>query len=490
MRGMRSPRVRMVGRWVATFGALAVIVLVYREWVHVNPTTVALTLVLFVLLVAARLSLRYAVAVSVAATTCFNFYFLEPVGTFRISDPQNLVALFAFLATSVVGSRLSEKAREEAEEARRRQRELENLFALGRELLGTDDVAAMASSLPGLINRTAGAERTELYLLEGERVYEAGRQPGEGMELPPLREAAKGTVAAETLPGDVVLIPLRAGGRARGLLRITGLQFSDGALNAMGGLAAIALDRARALEAVARSEANKESERLRTLILDSITHELRTPLTSIKGAIGSLLAVENLTEDDRHELLTIIEEEADRLNRLTGQAVEMAQIETQEIRMDFAPMDLRALVTEALENCAWIATTHTVSVNIPELPRVNADRVMVGKVLCNLLENAAKYSEAGTPIMVSAEQNGPYVTTHVADRGVGVEPAEQALIFERLYRSSRHSQQKPGTGMGLAISRAIIEAHGGTLRVESRAGEGAVFSFTLRGAVQGASYPG
>lgn len=465
--------------WLSTFGALAAIVLIYHFWLHANPTTVALTLVLYVLVVAAQLRLRYAVVASVVATACYNFFFLPPVGTFTIADPQNWLTLFAFLVTSVIGSRLSQTAQEEADQARARQRELEVLFSLSREFLQTENVAEITAALPTLINIASQVQQSTLYLLDGDRVYQAGEPRIVPAEFPHFRLLALSLSDPEILPDGIVHIPIRAGVRPRGLLQLIGLRVSKDTLRAIGGLAAIALDRAQALEEVARSEANKESERLRNLILDSITHELRTPLTSIKGAAGTLLTMDAVNAEDRRALLTIIDEEADRINQLVGQAVEMAQLEAKEVHMDLHPIDLRDIVVEAQENCAWVWTSHPVTVSIPALPKVNADSMMIGKVLCNLLENAAKYSEAESPISISAEQKEGYIVTNVADRGVGIDPMEQAFIFDRLYRSRTHSQQKPGTGMGLPISRAIIESHQGTLTVTSQTGYGSVFSFSL-----------
>ncbi len=476
---MKTRHIVTAVRWIATLGTLALIVLVYRRWLHVNPTTVAMTLLLFVLVVAARLSLRYAVVASVVATACYNFYFLPPVGTFTIVDPQNWLALFAFLATGVIGSRLSQAARDEAKQARLGQRELRVLFTLSRELLQAQNVAELVNTLPMLVNAAARAESTALYLLDGDRLYVAGAPNSLMVELPHLRQLALTQQTPELLPHDGADIPLRAGVRPRGLLRMTCVRLSSETLQAIGGLVSIALDRAQALEDVTHSEASKESERLRTLILDSITHELRTPLTSIKGATSALLTTEGMTQEDRRELLTIVDEEADRLNRLVSQAVEMAQIETQEVHMSFAPVDLHDVIADARKTCASIGAAHPVTVDLPKLPPVIADRVMIGKVLCNLLENAAKYSPAGSPIFISAEQKGGTVTTSVADRGVGIDPAEQSLIFDRLYRSRAQSQQTPGTGMGLAISRAIIEAHHGTISVTSQLEHGSVFSFSL-----------
>jgi len=476
---MNSRRFVAVTRWLLAFSALAGIVIVYRVLLHVNPTTVALTLLLYVLVLAARWSLRYAVAVSLVATACYNYFFLPPIGTFTIQDPQNWLALFAFLATSVIGTRLSKQAREEAEQARNRQREVELLFKLSRELLQTDNVAELVYSVPEMIHRVSRAATVVLYLLEGDRLYQAGIHPISGVEIPHLRQLALSLPGTETTTDGEVRIPLRTGVRPRGLLMLTGVHVSTETFQAVGGLVSIALDRAQALEDVARGEATKESERLRTLILDSITHELRTPLTSIKGAASTLLHTPDVSDGDRLELLTIVDEEADRLNRLVGQAVEMAQLEAQEIHMNFVPIALPELVEQAQETCATVLTTHPVTVTLPELPRVSADAEMVSKVLCNLLENAAKYSAPQSPIFISAEQKDGQVLTSVADRGVGIDPAEQSLIFDRLYRSRTQTGTTPGTGMGLAISRAIIESHRGTLTVTSQPEHGSVFTFSL-----------
>ena len=466
-------------RWIIALGGLALIVAAYRAWVHVNPTTVALTLLLYILLLAARMGLRYAVVVSIVATACYNFYFLPPIGTFTIADPQNWLALFAFLATSVTGSRLSQQARDEAAHARTRQREVELLFVLSRELLQTDHVTQIVSQVPEMILHVSGSSSVVLYMLDGDRVYQAGLRRISSPEVPLLRQLALGLADVETSAGTVVQIPLREGVRPRGLLMLSDVKLSDDSYRAMGSLVSIALDRAQALEDVSKAEASKESERLRNLILDSITHELRTPLTAIKGAASSLVSNDHVSETDRHELLSIIDEEADRLNRLVGEAVEMAQLEAQEVHMTFAPVPLRDVVEQARETCAWVFTTHPVTAQVDTLPSVKADDGMMLKVLCNLLENAAKYSKPGSPIFISGEAKNGMVYTSVADRGIGIDPAEQGLIFDRLYRSPQQTGHTPGTGMGLAISRAIIQSHGGTLSVTSQVDHGSVFTFGL-----------
>jgi two-component system sensor histidine kinase KdpD len=272
-------------------------------------------------------------------------------------------------------------------------------------------------------------------------------------------------------------IPLRVGVKPRGLLVIKGVALSNDTLDAIGGLVSVSIDRDQALEEVTRGEAAKESERLRSLMIDSITHELRTPLTAIKAAATTLLSPATLAADEQREMLTVIDEESDRLNRLVSEAVEMAQLDTQEVHMTFAPVQVRALVDSALEALSSLLEGREVKVTLAELPPVMADEGFVDKVLSNLIENATKYSPAGSPIFISAERRGEMVQVSVADRGIGVDLSEQGLIFERFYRAQ--GPRTSGTGMGLAISRAIIEAHNGVLSVTSQLGEGSVFSFTL-----------
>ncbi len=475
---MNSQRVIAIFRWTFSFLLLAGIVLVYIGWLHVNPTTVALTLLLFILVLAAKWGLRLAVVLSIAATFCYNFFFLPPVGTFTIADPQNWLALLAFLCTAVIGSRLSQRARNDAEEARSRQRELEMLFRLSRELLQTENVAELVGIVPKVVVSVTLARSSALFLLEPERIYQAGQERISEVEFPHLRQQAT-SISSAQCRGDEIFIPLRAGVRPRGLLLLRGALLSMETADAIGGLVSIAMDRAQALEDVAHNEANKESERLRTLMIDSITHELRTPLTSIKGAATMLLSEEKIDDEARKELLTIIDEESDRIDRLVGQAVEMAQLDANSVKMQFGSVSVPELVRLALESCSGVEHSHSLTVRIPELPNVRADVEFIQKVLCNLIENAAKYSAPGSAIIISAEQTGPDIAVSVADRGIGIEPSEQALIFDRFYRAPIHSEHIPGTGMGLSISKAIIERHDGRLTLVSQPGQGSVFTMTL-----------
>jgi two-component system sensor histidine kinase KdpD len=459
------------------------IVALYHLWLHVNATTVALTLLMLVLFLAAKWGLRYGVATSIVATVCYNYYFLPPIGTFVINDPQNWLGLFVFLTVSVVGSRLAERAREEAEDARLRQRELEVLYGLSRELLQTENVASLLNAIPPAIMLVTSANAVVLFLLQGDRMYLAGDSSVVQTDDVGLRQLALTLPAPDSVGSREARVPLRVGVKPRGLLLLSGVSLSAETLEAIGGLISVSIDRAQALEDLTRGEAAKESERLRSLMIDSITHELRTPLTAIKASATAMLqpvqAGHSLTQEQQHDLLTVIDEESDRLNRLVSEAVEMAQLDTQEVHMSFAPAAVQDILDRALETCSAALAERDVNVSVPVLPSVMADADFVTKVLTNLLENATKYSTAGSPIFISAERRGETVSISVADRGSGIDLSEQALIFERFYRGGAQSQQTSGTGMGLAISRAIVEAHHGQLSVTSQVGEGSVFSFTL-----------
>lgn len=477
---MASQRLTVLTRWLIAAAALAAILAAYRLWLHVNPTTIALTLLLLILSLAARWGLTYAVVVSIAATLCYNFLFLPPVGTWTIEDPQNWIALIAFLATSVIASRLSSRIRKEAMEARRREHEVEVLFQLSRELLQTDNVAELLRTVPDSIGRVTGASFIALYLADGDRLYHSTTAPANSLagERPQELMLLSRVTPLKTCAGTAV--PLRAGVRPRGTLLMAPTILSDETLEALGGLVSISIDRAQALEDAARSEAAKESERLRGLMLDSITHELRTPLTAIKASATTMLSSAQVSADDQRELLTVIDEETDRLNHLIAQAVEMAQLDTQEVHMNLQPTSPEDVIRHGVHACAVQLAGRAVSITVePELPRVLADVAWLPKVICNLVENAAKYSAAASPILVKANAEADMVAIAVTDRGVGIAPSERGLIFEKFYRGRAQASRRPGTGMGLAISRAIIEAHHGTIGVSSVPGEGATFTVRL-----------
>ena len=443
---------------------------------HVNQTTVALMFLVMVLLTSAYWGLRYALVLALAATGTFNFFFLPPFGTFTIADPQNWVALFAFLITALVASNLAERARNEAEGAEQRRREVEQLYGLSQRLLASDNVLELMNTLPRYVQETFSVGSVVAMAADHATVYRSSLDAR--FEESVLRSTLlRGEPISQ---GGVSYVPLRLGMRTVGALGIAGADLSRVTLDALGSLAGLAVERARAMEALSKNRAEQEHERLRTALLDSVTHEFRTPLTSIKASVTTLLSGATLDDAGRRDLLSVVDEETDRLNRLVGEASEMAQLDSGMFKLDLQPHSIQDALQPALEDAKSSLENHPVEVIIPaDSPKVSMDVQRIREVLMHLLENAGKYSGAGVPIKVTAELQGDKVMTSIADRGPGIDSFEQSLIFEKFYRGQHQRYMAPGTGMGLAIAKVIVEAHGGKMGVVSQLGSGSVFSFSL-----------
>ena len=462
-------------RYAFVMGAIAVVTTIaYR--LHVNQTTVALMFLVMVLLTSAYWGLRYALVMAVIATAAFNFFFLPPVGTFTIADPQNWVALFAFLVTALVASNLAERARREAERAKQRRREVERLYGLSQRLLASDNVLELLNSLPGYVQETFSVGSVVAMAADHATVYRSSLDAQ--FEESVLRSTLlRGEPVTQ---GGVSYVPLRLGMRTVGALGVAGAELSRETLDALGSLAGLAIERARALEALSKNRAEQEHERLRTALLDSVTHEFRTPLTSIKASITTLLSGAVREESGRRDLLIVIDEETDRLNRLVGEASEMAQLDSGKFKLDLQPHSIREALDPALADSKAALEHHAVETKIAaDLPKVRFDLERIREVLMHLLENAGKYSPPAAPVKVTSEVQDAQLVTSVADRGPGIDSFEQTLIFEKFYRGQQQRYMASGTGMGLAIAKVIVEAHGGTISVVSQPGSGSVFSFSL-----------
>jgi two-component system sensor histidine kinase KdpD len=468
-----------------TFGSalslfiIAGIAFLYRQVIPANQTTVALSLLLAILAVSAVWGMAVSVFMSVVAVLTFNYFFLPPVGTFTIADPQNWVALAAFLFTSIMGSQLSARIRKEADAAHSRRREIERLYKFSQKLLGEGNVIQLMNAIPNHIVECLEVGAAELFLPQKDKFYRSGfgasHLDEEKMKTAFLRDEA--TIEAQN---SLYFIPVRLGVRAIGSLGISGARLSRQTLDAVGSLVAIAIERARAVEQLSQTEAERQGERLKSALLDSVTHDFRTPLTSMKAAVTTLLASSRADASQRKELLSIIDEECDRLNHLVEEAAEMARLEAGEIELHFTPTPIEEIVDDALAQMKSSLGGRRVDVKVnPDLPRVQADPERTKDILVNLIDNAHLYSAKEEPITVSAELTGDYVTVSVADRGPGIDDFEQGMIFDKFYRGKDQRYLVRGTGMGLPIAKALVTAHRGTISVTSQLGHGSVFSFTL-----------
>ncbi len=464
--------------FVSAFAIVLAVTFFYHRVLHVNQTTVALTFVLAILAVSTIWGFAVSAFMSIAAMLAFNYFFLPPVGTFTIADPQNWAALFAFLASSLIASQLAARVRKEADEAQRRRHELERLYTFSQQLLVSGNVITLLNAIPNHIVETFEVGAAALYLQNKQKFYHSGS--GSHFADDELKRA---TVREEPLRDparSLSLVPVRMGTRAIGSLGISGQLLSRETLDALGSMIAIAFERARAVEELGKTEATRQGERLKSALLDSVTHDFRTPLTSIKASVTSLLSPASAPGPQKHELLTIINEECDRLNKLVGDAAEMSQLDAGEFELNLAPHPLPEIISAALAHCKSLLGSRTIRVQVPDnLPAVRADATRINDVLVRLIENANAYSPKDQPITISAEVNANFVLVSVADQGPGIEEMELGLIFDKFYRGKDQRYLVQGTGMGLPIARAIVEAHGGSINVTSQRDHGSVFSFSL-----------
>ena len=472
---MKSSAQEQAVRYVVVVAAIAAITAIGFR-LHFNHATVAMMYLITVLLTSAYWGLRYAAVMTTGAAVAFDFFFLPPVGRFAIADPQDWVALFAFLVTALLASNLGDRARREAERAKGRRREVERLYSLSQRLLTSENVLELLDALPRFVQDTfsvgsvavIAADQPTIYRSSLDAVFDESVLRSTLLRGEPVTQAG------------VSYVPLRLGMRTVGALAVTGYNLSRETLDALGSLVGLAIERARALEALSKHRAEQEHERLRSALLDSVTHEFRTPLTSIKASVTTLLSGATLNDQSTKELLTVINEETDRLNRLVGEASEMAQLDAGMFQLDLQPHSIQDALAPALEDAKSSLENHSVEVIAPpSLPDVRMDVQRIREVLMHLLENAGKYSGPGSAIKVTAEAKGDRVVVSVADRGPGIDSFEQSLIFDKFYRGHNQRYTAPGTGMGLAIAKVIVEAHGGTISVVSQLGSGSVFSFSL-----------
>ncbi len=444
----------------------------------VNATTVGFAYLLLVLIIASAWGFFDAAITSIAATLAFNFFFLPPVGRFTIADPQNWIALFTFLVTSLIASRLSAEAKQRAMDAVARQQDLERLYTFSRAILLIDTAEPFPSQLVRQLADIFQLQAVVLFDRQSDEFYRAGPSEFEGIE-DQLRDAAlQGTIFTDAEHRRVITA-VRLGSEPIAGLCLQGRPMPDSVLQGIANLVAIGLERARAQQLQTQIEAAKENEKLRTTLLDAVAHEFKTPLTSIMAATTSLLSDLDQPRESRAELLRIADEETRRLKTLIDDAVEMGRLDSAKIELQKEPAKIGQLVGELVDAMQPEIDGRAMKLDCDHsLPNIMVDRRLVKLAIRQLLENALKYSPANEPVNLQVHNSGGLVTISVTDRGGGIPIEEQRRIFARMYRSPAVQNQVPGFGLGLNIAQNIARAHGGDIAVDSRPGE-TTFRFTL-----------
>jgi two-component system sensor histidine kinase KdpD len=477
LKSLLSPPVK-VARILGALGIIGGITLFYFRLFSVNNVTVALSFLLAVLAIATRWGLIEALAASVAGMLCFNFFFLPPIGTLTITDPQNWVALSAFVVTAVIGSHLSASARTQALESTHRQHEMERLYTLSRNLLLLEVHGPLAQAITNSIAQVFELPGLAFYDRTTDRIHRAGPHDIP-VEAGKLRDTALiGTVFHDATTKTTV-IPISLGGQPMGSLGIQGSQVSETALHAIGNLTAITLERAHAQDVATRAEAARQSEELKSTMLDALAHEFKTPLTPIKAAVTSMLSDSDMNPT-RQELLRIVDEETDRLNSMLTEAIQLSRIEAGQLQLHRSTQSLSKIAQAQLEKLRESLEGRKVTVEVPEnLPPVSVDPEFTGIVIWQLITNALRYTPPGSPLTLRASAGETEVIVSMEDCGPGISEQEQRKVFEKFYRGKEQRERIPGTGMGLTIAREIVRAHHGRIWVESEPGKGARFSFSV-----------
>ncbi|MFS2077000.1 DUF4118 domain-containing protein [Telluria sp. Tellsp131] len=458
---------------------------------HLDLANIAMLFLLVVLMVAVRLGRGPSVTATCVSVACFDFFFVPPRFTFAISDVQYLVAFGVMLAVGLITGHLTAGLRFQAHVAARRESRTRALYEFARALSGVLQTDQIQEATRDAIGRTFGARTVLLVPDAAGRVAVAGDDAiaalDTGIAQWAFDQGASAGMGTDTLPGSPVFyLPLVAPMRTRGVLAIEAATphwltapEQRQQLDTFAALAAIALERVHYIEVAQDALVRIESERLRNSLLAALSHDLRTPLTSLMAQAEALAGSTPPLAAGQRAMADALREETVRMGRLVTNLLDMARIESGDVKLRLQWQPVEEVIGSALAASRAALAGHVVATRVPaDLPLVQYDAVLVERVLSNLLENAGKYTPPGSTVTVAAEQHGQWLNVAVTDDGPGLPPDQEEAVFEKFTRGERESA-KPGVGLGLAICRAIVGAHGGTIRAANRPGGGAAFTFTL-----------
>jgi two-component system sensor histidine kinase KdpD len=461
---------------------------------YIHPTNLVVVYLLSVVLAASYLGRGPSILVSILGVAAFDFFFVPPSLTLAVEDTEYLLTFLGLLAVGIVISQLTAVVRGQTEAVQRREAETVELYELGRDLTVAADLEAVAQAAIAHVGQTFGrqvavflpegiqakvyAASPGLTLSEEERAvamwtFEHGQVAGRGTETVP--EAPMRFQPLKTTRGVVGVLGVKPLDPSRHLTREQ-LRTLDAFANQIG----LAIERASLAKQARQAEMLEITDKLQAALLNSISHDLRTPLVSITGALSSLADDQILLDESaRRSLIETAAEEADRLNRLVGNLLDMTRLESGAMRIKKEACDIQDLVGSTLEELGSRLGERSIRIDIPpELPLIPMDFVLVERVLVNVIDNALKYSPASTPIEITAHIAGAFLEINVADRGTGVPPEDMGRIFDKFYRVQRPDNVS-GTGLGLSISKGIVQAHDGFIAAENRPDGGTIITISL-----------
>lgn len=538
-----GPRWRqyLIDSILASAGALVITGIIAVLHLYPRIPNISITYLLLVLALASTRGRYSAVLASVVAFLAFDFFLVPPLYMFTINRVEEWLALFVFLATAILTGQLASALRERAEQAARRERETRILFELVRATNREDDLERQLSIIAqGVVDVFApwGVQDSALLLPDGKGRLTVQACTRQSMEQQALSSEEQSTAAwvmehgqtmglyddpaltsQKSIPSvlrvivrssagrsphrTIRLLPLKMGQQVVGVLLLRILHDSqqfDKESNwevererpdprttffwTFLDQAASVIARARLRRESVHMEVLQRTDALRVALLSSVSHDLRTPLSSIKAAASSLLQKDIQWDDEaRRSFALSIEREADRLNRLVGNLLDMSRIEGGALKPEKEWYPLNALLHEVLEHMLPTLQGRIVNMHLPDnLPQIELDYVQMDQVLTNLIENAFRYTPPESPIDISVHREGDQIVISVADRGPGIPPNDLERVFDKFYRvlPKQHNAGYPtGSGLGLAVCKGLVEAHGGRIWAENREGGGAIFQVAL-----------
>ena len=460
-------------------------------------TNIAMLFLLVVLIVAMRLGRGPAVVSAFLAVAAFDFFFVPPRFSFAVSDAQYLMTFAVMLSVALITGQLTARYKQHAEAAMQREARARALYEMARDLSAALLPVQIAEACDRFLMVEFGAQAALLLTdardrLQVERVH---ARPGgggtpiidEGVARWAFDHGEAAGLSTDTLPGSPLLyLPLKAPMRTRGVLaispcdplRIQGPE-SRRQLETFTSLVAIAVERMHYVDVAQTTLLQMESESLRNSLLSAISHDLRTPLSVLVGLAESIRLTQPPPTDAQARIAETLREEALRISAKVNNLLDMARLQAGKVQLNRQWQPLEEVVGSALKATEGSLVAHSVATALPDdLPLLEIDGVLIERVLCNLLENAAKYTPQGTPLSIGAALRESEVEVWVDDNGPGLPKGREEAIFQKFERGTRASTT-PGVGLGLAICRAIVEAHGGRIRAENRVTGGARFIFWL-----------
>jgi len=443
---------------------------------HLDLSTAGFLYLLTVVIVAQTCGLWQATLTSVVAVAGLDYFIVPPIFSFDFGSASNLLALATFEFCALLVSRLSAREKRHALEAHRRRKSMEKLYLVSRCTLELNLHSPPGPQIVALIREHFMLECVALYDETLARADASGTHSDHEQEL--VRVAfIDGTDRDDPL-NSVSQRVLRADHRLTGALYLRGL-IDPLTADALASLTAVALERYRSFEKESRAEAARQSEQMRTAVLDALAHAFKTPLTAIRAASAGLLEIGHLSEPQL-DLASLVEEQSEQLNDLATRLLQTARLDAIALSLQPERVIVSGLITEVLSDQRRKLEQHPVEVSVSDAGlATEGDRGLLATIVGQFVDNAAKYSTPGTPIRVSAEGHYSQVVISVHNEGVPIRLEDRERIFERFYRCPETKDIAPGTGIGLSIARKAAEAHHGHVWVISGEGEGNTFFVSL-----------